>query len=160
MTRRFHARSTPAQNLRVILQGVPWRLLLLLPVLILLAIPAFYFGTHAGQKVLPALTNFFYKASGPPPPPAATPHPSFPATLPQVGSILYSVQAGDACDEILAYQMHMTDAGTIFSDVKPETIRALDASIGQDCHNLQPGMAQALSPHYPLIAFGGLVLKV
>src|ERR1700719_2121570 len=109
MTRRFHARSTPAQNLRIILSTIPWRLLLLLPVLILLAIPAFYFGTHAGQNVLPALTNFFYKASGPAPAPTPTTHPTFPTALPQVGSLLYTVQAGDSCDEILAYQMHMTD---------------------------------------------------
>jgi hypothetical protein len=160
MARRFHTRSTPAQNIRIILRAIPWRLLLLIPVLILFAIPAFYFGTHAGKNVLPALTNFFYKASGPPAPPAPTPYPSFPALLPQVGSILYTVQVGDACDEVLAYHMHMTDAGTIFSDVQPETIKALDASIGQDCHNLQPGMVLTLSPHYPLVAFGGLVLKV
>ena len=160
MTRRFRARSTPAQNLRIILSAIPWRLLLLLPVLLLLAIPAFYFGTHAGQNVLPALTNFFYNASGPAPAPTSTPHPTFPTTMPQVSSLLYTVQAGDSCDEILAYQMHMTDAGTIFTDIKPETIKALDASIGQDCHNLQPGMVLTLSPQYPLVAFGGLVLKV
>lgn len=160
MARRFHSRSTPAQNIRTILHAIPWRLLLLIPILLLFAIPAFYFGTHAGKNVLPALTNFIYKASGTPAPPAPTPHPSFPTTLPQVGSILYTVQAGDSCDEILAYQMHMADAGTIFSDAQPETIKALDASIGQDCHNLQPGMVLTLSPHYPLVAFGGLVLKV
>ncbi len=160
MTRRFHAHSTPAQNLRIILHAIPWRLLLLIPALLLFAIPAFYFGTHAGRNVLPALSNYFYKASGPPAPPAPTPYPSFPATLPQVGSLLYTTQAGDSCDAILNYQMHMADAGTIFSDVKPETVKALDASIGQDCHNLQPGMVVTLSPHYPLVAFGGLVLKV
>ncbi len=160
MARRFHTRSTPAQNLRSILHAIPWRLLLLLPVLLLFAIPAFYIGTHAGKNVLPSLTNFFYKASGPPAPPAPTAYPAFPSQLPQVGSLLYTVQAGDSCDEILAYQMHMVDAGTIFTDVRPETVRALDASIGQDCHNLQPGMVVTLSPHYPLVAFGGLVLKV
>ena len=160
MARRFHTRSTPAQNLRAILHAIPWRLLLLLPVLILFAIPAFYIGTHAGKNVLPSLTNFFYKASGPAAPPTPTAYPAFPSQLPQVGSLLYTVQTGDSCDEILAYQMHMTDAGTIFTDVRPETVKALDVSIGQDCHNMQPGMVVTLSPHYPLVAFGGLVLKV
>jgi hypothetical protein len=160
MTRRFHTRSTPAQNLRIIVGRIPWRLLLLLPVLILLAIPTFYFGTHAGQNVLPALTSFFYKAAGDSPAPPATPHPSLPTTLPQVGSLLYTVLPGDSCDEILTYQMHMADAGTIFNDVQPATMKALDAATGQNCDDLQPGEVLTLSPHYPLVAFGGLVLKV
>lgn len=80
--------------------------------------------------------------------------------LPQVGSLLYTVQQGDSCDEIVAVQMRMSDAGTIFSDVKPNTVKALDASVGLDCHSLQPGMVLTLSPQYPLIAFGGQVLKV
>jgi hypothetical protein len=44
--------------------------------------------------------------------------------------------------------------------VKPETINALNASLGQDCRTLQPGLVLPLSPQYPLIAFGGQVLKI
>lgn len=160
MVRRFQPRSTPAENLRIVMSSIPWRLLILLPILVLVAIPAFYYGTHAGQKVFPNVTNFFYNLTGAPPTVVPTPLPAFPTILPQVGSILYTVQAGDSCDEILAVQMHMTDAGTIFTDVKPVTIQALDASLGQNCHALQPGMVLALAAQYPLIAFGGEVLKV
>lgn len=160
MTRRLQQRSTPAENLRIILGSLPWRLLLLLPILILLAIPAFYYGTHAGQKAFPSLTNFFYNLTGPPPTAVPTSQPPLLTIPPRAGSLLYTVQAGDACDEILAVQMHMADAGTIFTDVKPNTIKALDASIGQHCHALQPGMVLTLSPQYPLIAFGGQILKV
>ena len=160
MTRHFQQRSTPAENLRIIIRAIPWRLLILLPILLLLAIPAFYYGTHAGQKIFPAVTNYFYNLGGPPPAATPTPYPPYPRALPQPGSILYTVQAGDSCDEILAVQMRMSDSGTIFTDIKPETVKALDTSIGQDCHALQPGMVLTLSPHYPSIAFGGQVLKV
>src|SRR5438270_9703895 len=160
MARRFQPRSTPAENLRVVTRSIPWRLLLLLPLLILLAIPAFYYGAHVGQKIFPSLTNFFYNFAGPPPTAIPTPLPLYPTALPQVGSILYTVQGGDACDEILSVQMRMADAGTIFTDVKPNTVQALDASIGQDCHALQPGTVVTLSPQYPLLALGGQVLKV
>jgi hypothetical protein len=80
--------------------------------------------------------------------------------LPQVGSLLYTVQGGDSCDEVLAVQMNLVDAGEIFSDLKPNTVKALDAAIGQDCHALQPGMVLRLSPQYPLVAFGGIVIKI
>src|SRR6266567_4149264 len=115
MTHRFQQRSTPAENLRIIIRAIPWRLLILLPILLLLAIPAFYYGTHAGQKVFPTVTNFFYNLSGPPPTATPTPYPPYPGALPRVGSILYTAQAGDSCDEILAVQMRMSDAGTIFT---------------------------------------------
>ena len=160
MTRRFQPRSTPAENLRIVMHSIPWRLLILLPLLILLAIPAFYYGSNAGQKVFPTMTNFFYNLTGSPSAATPTPFPPFPTTLPQVGSLLYTVQSGDSCDEILFRQMHMADAGTIFTDVKPNTIQALDASIGQNCHALQDGMVLTLSPQYPLIVLGGEVLKV
>ena len=152
--------SRRRENLPFFIRSIPWRLLILLPVLILVAIPTFYFSTHSGQRVLPAVTNFFYNLSGPPPAATPTPLPPFPSTLPQVGSLLYTVQAGDSCDEILAVQMRMSDASTIFTDVKPNTIQALNATIGHDCHALQPGIVVALSPQYPLIAIGGQVLKV
>ncbi|HEY6540702.1 MAG TPA: hypothetical protein VIZ18_07185 [Ktedonobacteraceae bacterium] len=156
---RVYRRSTPAENLRVVLHAIPWRLLLLIPVLLIIAFPVFLLGTHAGQRLLPALTTYFYNL-GNPPSPAATPYPAFPAVLPQPGSLLYTVQQGDNCDEILSAQMHMADAGQIFSDASPTSVKALDSAIGQDCHALQPGMVITLSPHYPLIALGGIVLKV
>jgi hypothetical protein len=160
MNRHKQRWSKRIENVRWYIRPIPWQLLILIPILLALAIPAFYFGTHAGQKVLPAVTNYFYNLSGPPPTATPTPLPPFPSTLPQVGSLLYTVQQGDSCDEVLTFQMRMSDAGTIFSDVKPNTIKALDASIGRDCHSLQPGMVLTLSPQYPLIAFGGQVLKV
>jgi hypothetical protein len=123
------------------------------------AIPAYSFGARIGTHVLPAVTNFFYKASGPVSP-TPTPPPTFPAVLPQVGSLLYTLQEGDSCDEVLAVQMNLVDAGEIFSDLKPNTVKALDAAIGQDCHALQPGMVLRLSPQYPLVALGGIVLKI
>ena len=159
MAGRIYRRSTPAENVRVVLRAIPWRLLLLIPALLIIAFPVFLFGTHAGQRLLPALTNYFYNL-GNPPTPAPTPYPAFPAVLPQPGSLLYTVQSGDNCDEILSTQMHMADAGQIFSDSTPATVKALDNAIGQDCHALQPGMVITLSPHYPLIALGGIVLKV
>ncbi|HVB73054.1 MAG TPA: hypothetical protein VNE38_05810 [Ktedonobacteraceae bacterium] len=159
MAGRVYRRSTPAENLRVVLHAIPWRLLLLVPVLLILAFPAFLFGTGTGQRLLPALTTYFYNMSGPPTP-VATPYPAFPSALPQPGSLLYTVQMGDSCDEILSTQMHMADAGQLFSDSAPASVQALDGAIGQDCHALQPGMVITLFPHYPLVALGGIVLKV
>lgn len=159
MAGRTYRRSTPAENFRIVLRAIPWRLLLLIPVLLILAFPAFLFGTGAGQRILPALTTYFYNL-GNPPTPAPTPYPAFAAVLPQPGSLPYTVQTGDNCDEILTTQMHMTDAGQIFSDAAPATVRSLNGAIGQNCHALQPGMVITLSPHYPLIALGGIVLKV
>ena len=126
----------------------------------LLGIPAFLLGTGAGRQVLPAVTKMFYNMSNVAPTVVPTPQPAFPAALPQVGSLLYTVQAGDNCDEILTYKMRMTDAGTIFSDVKPQSVSALGAVIGQNCHALQPGMVLTLDPQYPLVAIGGVVLKI
>src|SRR2546421_12538359 len=116
MARRFHPRSSPAENLRNVINAIPWRLLLLIPILLVAALPVFLFGARAGQKVLPAITHFFYNISAPPPLPTPTPLPPLTRMLPQAGSLLYTVQAGDSCDEILAFQMHMVDAGQIFSD--------------------------------------------
>ncbi|HLI05549.1 MAG TPA: hypothetical protein VKV40_03170 [Ktedonobacteraceae bacterium] len=160
MARHFHQRSSAGELMRDFLQTFPWRFLLLLPLLALVGIPAFIFGTHAGQRILPAVTNYFYNLSNAQPTVVPTPYPPFPTRLPQVGPILYTVQAGDNCDAILTYEMHMTDASTIFSDANPQTVKALDAVIGQDCHALQPGMVLTLYPQYPLVALGGIVLKV
>jgi len=158
MSGRVHPRR--ASNRRDIIHAIPWRLLLLMPILLVVGIPVFLFGTRAGQHLLPALTNVFYNISGPPPPPTPTPLPPFPGALPLPGSLLYTVQSGDSCDEILSVQMHMVDAGQIFSDANPKTVKALDSAVGKDCHRLQPGMVIMLSPHYPLVALGGVVLKV
>ncbi|HLZ55932.1 MAG TPA: hypothetical protein VKR06_03200 [Ktedonosporobacter sp.] len=160
MARRFHPRSTTAEKLRIITSAVPWKLLLLIPVLIALAIPTYVYGAHIGSSVVPSIAQFFYNLSGPGPAPAPTPTPAFPTMLPQAGSILYTVQGGDSCDGILAFQMHMASAGEIFSDVKPNTVQALNAALGQDCHALQPGVVLTLPPQYPLLAFGGTVQKI
>ncbi len=157
---RFQPRSSAGENLRALLHSISWRLLLLLPVMLVLAIPAFYYGTHAGQKVFPSIANYFYNLSGPQPAATPTPQPAFMTTLPQPGSLLYTVQQGDNCDEILAVQMRMADAGIVFSDVNASTINALSASLGQNCKDLQPGMVLTLSPQYPLLALGGRVLSI
>ncbi len=160
MARRFHPRSTAREHLQTVLAAIPWKLLLLLPVLVALAIPAYLFGTRLGHNALSSLTQLVYTTSGPPAPATPTPLPAFPARLPQVGSLLYTVKNGDSCDSILTYQMRTVDAGSIFTDARPETVRALDAALGQDCHALQPGMVLTLSPQYPLVAIGGVVLKI
>lgn len=157
--RRSHTRSTPAENLQVVIHRIPWRLLLLLPVLVVIAVPVFLFGASAAQHLLPALTNYFYHLSDAPTP-IPTPYPPFPTTLPQPGSRLYTVQVGDNCDGILSTQMHMADAGQIFSDANPKSVQSLNAVIGQDCHALQPGMVITLVPQYPLVAIGGIVEKI
>ncbi len=160
MARRFRPGSTPAENLRVISRALPWKLLLLLPLIIAVAIPTYLFGSRLGNQVLPSITSLFNTISASAPSPTATPPPAFPALLPRTGTILYTAQNGDSCDSILAFQMRMNDAGQVFSDVKPETVKALNATLGRNCHALQPGMTLPLSPHYPLIAFGGIVLKI
>jgi hypothetical protein len=158
MTNPVYPRRTLPEKRPLAIPPLPWRLLLLMSYLLIIGIPAFLFGTRVGQRVLPTLTNYFYNSSGTPPLP--TPLPPFPTTLPQPGSLLYTAQPGDSCDEILSVQMHMTDAGQIFNDAHPNTVKALNSAIGQDCHALQPGMVIKLSPHYLLVALGGIVLKV
>ncbi len=160
MAGRVQRRSTARENMRAVAHVIPWRLLLLLPIIAIFAFPAFLFGTKQGQRLLPALTNYFYNVSGPPPAPTPTPVPPFPSLLPQPGSILYSVQAGDSCDEILTIQMHMADASQIFSDANPNTVKALNNVLGQNCHAIQPGMVLALPPQYPLVALGGVVMQI
>ncbi len=160
MAGRFHRGSTPAGNQWATIHVISWRLLILVPLLLIIACPVFLYGTQVGQRILPAVTNFFYTISGPPSPPSPTPLPAFPTSLPQPGSLLYTVLAGDSCDEILTVQMHMADAGQIFSDANPNTVKALNGVIRQNCHALQPGMVITISPQYPLVALGGVVLKV
>lgn len=160
MSRQIRPRSTLTENLRLIRHIMPWRLFLLLPFLLVFAIPAFLLGTGAGHKLLPNLTNFFYNMANPAASIDPTPMPAYPALLPQPGSIFYTVQNFDSCDEILATQMHMSDASQIFTDSKPTTVLALNTALGQNCANLQPGDQVTLTPQYPLVALGGLVLKV
>ncbi|MEO7020873.1 MAG: hypothetical protein ABI234_12035 [Ktedonobacteraceae bacterium] len=159
MSRRFQPRSTLTDNLRLIGQIVPWRLFLLIPFLLVFAIPAFLFGTGTGHHLLPNLSNFFYnlssKATAVP-----TPMPLLTKLLPQQGAIVYTVQNSDSCDEILVRQMRMNDAGQIFSDAAPATVLALNSALGQNCSNLQPGDVVTLMPQYPLFALGGPVLKI
>jgi len=160
MARQFHRRGTPGETLRMFVRAIPWQLLIILPILIIGAIPVFNIGVRLGVHVLPGVTNIFYGLGGPPAGPYPTPLPPFPRVLPQPGSLLYTVRAGDNCDEILAFQMRMSDAGQVFSDANPKTVQALNAAIGQDCHKLQPGMVLKLSPQYPLLTLGGVVLKI
>ncbi len=160
MARRYHPRSTVGDNLRVIVQRIPWKLLFLLPMLIVLAVPTYVYGARIGSRLLPSMTSFFYTLGEAAPTPAPTPYPAFSPVLPQSGSILYTVQGGDSCDEILAIQMRMARAGEIFSDVNPNTVQALNQTLGQDCHHIQPGMVLPLLPHYPLMTLGGVVTKI
>ncbi len=160
MARRFRPQSTPGENVRIVARSIPWKLLILIPILVVLAIPAYLVAANAGRGVIPGVTKYFYSLSGPPSPAVPTPQPAFPTVLPQAGSLLYVVQGGDSCDSILTYQMHMANAGQVFSDVNPNTVKALNTALGQDCHALQPGMVLPLSPQYPLVAFGGVVQKI
>ena len=160
MSGRIHQRQKPAGKLEALMHAIPWRFLLLAPFVLILVLPVFQYGMRVGQHILPTVTHFFYDISGPAPLPAPTPLPSFPTSLPQAGVVLSTVQAGESCDEILTMQMRMADAGQIFSDANPNTVKALDSLIRQDCHGLQPGMIIRLAPQYPLVAVGGVVLKV
>ncbi|GCE11590.1 hypothetical protein [Tengunoibacter tsumagoiensis] len=160
MVRRFRPRSTPGENAQIMVRSLPWRLLLVLPVLIIVAIPTYVIAALLGGNVVPGMAQMFYKLSAPVPLTTPTPYPTFPTLLPQIGSVLYTVQDGDSCDSILAYEMHMNTSGQIFSDVKPETVAALNAQLGQNCGRLQPGLVLPLAPHYPLVAIGGIVLRI
>ena len=79
---------------------------------------------------------------------------------PQPGRILYTVQPGDQCDEILSTRMRMTMATQIFNDSRPATVQALNAALGHNCNLLQSGLVLPLSPQYPLVAIQGQVLKI
>jgi hypothetical protein len=159
MARRIHPRNTPRGMLRRATR-FPWQLLIIVPLLVALAISTFLYMSRAGGKIMPSVTQLLYKLSEPGSSVIATPQPSFPTTLPQVGSVLYTVQAGDSCDSILALQMNMQAAGEVFSDANPETVQVLNSTLGQDCHTLQPGLVLSLPPQYPLVALGGVVLQI
>src|SRR5215813_4062450 len=133
MAGRFHPKNTPGENLLALLRIVPWRRRLITVLLIVIGLPTFVYGIFIGRNVFFGATHFFYDLSAPPVA-SPTPQPPLLKLLPQVGSLLYTVQEGDSCDAILVYQMRMNQAGEVFSDVKPETVRALNAALGQDCH--------------------------
>lgn len=160
MSRRLHPRSTLTENFKLIGHIMPWRLFLLIPFLLLFAIPAFFFGSGAGHRLLPNLTGLFYNLANPSSNVVPTPMPPLTTLLPQPGSISYTIQDSDSCDEILATQMRMSDAGQIFSDANTQTVKALDTALGQNCNDLQPGEVVTLMPQYPLVALGGIILKV
>jgi hypothetical protein len=113
-----------------------------------------------GSQFLPSFTSYFYTVFGAAPSATPTPIPTYPTTLPQVGSLHYTVQEGDSCDSILAFQMNMASAGQVFSDANPTTVQDLSTTVGHDCHTLQPGITLTLSPQYPLVALSGQVVKI
>jgi hypothetical protein len=160
MSRRFYSNNSFIDNLFKIVRLFPWKLVLVIAILIFVIVPIFNYGTHLGNSLLSSATNFFYTISGSAPEATPTPYPAFPSALPQPGSILYTIQAGDSCDSMLAYQMNMASAGQVFSDANPVTVKALSSTIGQDCDRLQPGLVVSLPPQYPLVALGGVVLKI
>jgi len=128
--------------------------------ILIVVVPTYITAERAGSELVPELTSLFYAISDPNGSLAPVPLPAFPPTLPLVGAIPYTLEEGDSCDSALAYQMHFTNASEVFSDQKPQTVQALSATIGQNCHALHPGMILTLSPQYPLVAFGGEVLRV
>lgn len=160
MSRRITSRSTPKENIQTVLKLVPWKLLVAIPIVFILAVPIFSYSTHLGSRVFPSFTHYFYTVFGAAPSATPTPVPTYPTTLPQVGSLQYTVQDGDSCDSILTYQMNMASAGQTFSDANPVTVQALSASLGHDCHKLQPGIVLNLSPQYPLVALSGQIVKI
>lgn len=160
MARRFRQSSTPKENLHIFFSSIPWKLLIVLPIILILAVPTFIYGEHAGGNIVPSLTSMFYTLSNASTAASPTPLPAFPAILPQVGPIQYHVADGDNCDEILAANMRMYSASQVFSDANANTVNQLSKDIGHDCHKLQPGMSLKLSPQYPLVALGGVLLKV
>lgn len=160
MARRFDPKSSPQENLQIFLHSIPLKLLLLFPIILVVAIPTFIYAAHAGSGIVPSMTNLFYKLSNVSTAPTPTPMPAYPSVLPRVGSISYTVADGDNCDEILEAQMHMYSASQVFSDANAPTVKALEQTLGQNCHRLQPDMTMKLLPQYPLMAFGGVVTKV
>jgi hypothetical protein len=160
MARRFRPSSTPRENFHIFFLSIPWKLLVILPIILIIAIPTFFYGEHAGGNIIPALSGMFYSLSNVSNAPTPTPMPAFPKLLPQVGTIQYAVRDGDNCDQILSDQMHMYSASEVFSDSNANTVKQLNKDIGVDCHLLQPGMLLKLSPQYPLVTVGGVLLKI
>ncbi len=144
----------------LLFRPLTWRVLGILLTVLVVAVPTYLMAQRAGSKIVPELTSLFYAVSDPNGSLAPVPLPAFPSALPQIGTIPYTVQEGESCDSILADRMRFTNASEVFSDQKPETVQALSATLGQDCHKLNQEMGLALPPQYPLLAFGGEVLHV
>ena len=145
---------------RLPLRPFTWKMIGVLSAILLIVIPTYITAERVGSKLIPELTSLFYAVSDPNGSLAPTPLPAFPSILPLVGTVPYTVQEGDSCDSILAYQMQFTNASEVFSDQKPKTVQELSTNVGHDCHKINQGMTLALSPQYPLVAFGGEVLRV
>src|SRR5690242_11773648 len=154
MSRRFYSQNSFIGNLSKIIRIFPWKILSIIAILLILIVPVYSYGTHLGNSLLSSATNFFYNISGTSPQATPTPYPAFTSSLPESGSVLYTVQSGDSCDEILAFQMNMASAGQVFSDANPVTVQALNTTLGHDCHKLQPGIVLSMPPQYPLVALG------
>ena len=137
-----------------------WKVIGILSAILIVVVPTYITAERAGSKIIPELTSLLYTISDPNGSLAPVPLPAFPPALPLAGTIPYTLAEGDSCDSVLAYQMRFTDASEVFSDQKPETVQALNANLGHDCHAIHPGMLFTLSPQYPLVAFGGEVLRV
>ena len=165
MAGRFHPKrmgASPVPTIKKVhtfLKMVPWRRHWVTILLIVLGLLTLVCGIYVGRTIFFSTTRFFYDLSAAPVA-SPTPQPPLPKLLPQVGSIVYTVQDGDSCDAILAYQMRMNQAGEVFSDLKSETVWALNTALGKDCHSIQPGTVLSLSPQYPLVALGGTVEKI
>lgn len=164
MARRFLPpdilRGDDLQPKRLPFRPLTWKVIAIISAVLLIVIPTYIIAERAGSKLVPKLTSLFYTLSDPNGPVAPVALPAFPSVLPLVGTIPYIVQEGESCDSILASQMRFTNANEVFSDQKPETVRSLSADLGRDCHKLDQGTTLPLSPQYPLVAFGGEVLRV
>ena len=84
MARRFRPQSTPGENVRIVARSIPWKLLILIPLLIVLAIPAYLVAASVGKGVIPGVTKYFYGLSGPPSPAVPTPQRPFQQCYPRL----------------------------------------------------------------------------
>jgi hypothetical protein len=143
---------------RLAFRPLTWKMIGILFAVLLVILPTYIIAERAGSKLVPAFTSLFYSLSDTNSSPVHLP--AFPPVLPLVGKIPYTLKDGDSCDSVLAYEMRFNDASEVFSDQKPETVQALNATLGRNCHAIHPEMVINLSPQYPLIAFGGVVMRI
>ena len=89
---RTGAGSVPTREyLSILLRMVPWRMHLVPILLIILALPTFVYGISIGRNIFFGVTHFFYDLSAPSVA-SPTPQPPLLKLLPQVGSVLYTVE--------------------------------------------------------------------
>src|SRR4051794_28462527 len=98
------------------LRPLTWKVIGVLFAVLIVVVPTYITAERAGSKLVPKLTSLFYKASDHNGSVAPASLPAFPLTLPRVGTIPYTVQEGESCDSILAYQMRFANANEVFSD--------------------------------------------